>query len=76
MMDGVDDPTLASVLALCARIDGHAALAGRLICAAATIDWDALPDHAEAHGLTPLVSTHLQAAGISSGTSTGTPSMP
>jgi Uncharacterised nucleotidyltransferase len=54
-----------SLLALCARAQGHPTQYQYLREQAAKLtDWNALPAQAERHGLTPLLYTHLQAAGI------------
>lgn len=54
-----------SLLALCARAHGHSPQAVRLREHAQALPaWDGLPAQAEAHGLVPLLSTHVQAAGI------------
>jgi hypothetical protein len=53
------------LLALCARSRAHLAQAALLRQHAQTLQqWDGLPAQAEAHGLVPLLYTHLQAAGI------------
>jgi Uncharacterised nucleotidyltransferase len=53
------------LLALCARAQGHPTQQAQLRGMASTqSDWDALPALAEAHGLVPLLVTHLQAAGV------------
>src|SRR5262245_38151271 len=53
------------LLAVCARAQAHPAQAALLREQAQALQqWDALPAQAEAHGLVPLVYTHLQAAGI------------
>jgi hypothetical protein len=57
-----------SLLALCARVQGHPAQYKQLkqqALALTETGWRALPAQAESHGLTPLVYAHLQAAGIS-----------
>jgi hypothetical protein len=54
-----------ALLALCARAQGHPAQHGRFArLAHALPSWEGLAEHAEAHGLIPLLSTHLQAAGV------------
>jgi len=54
------------LLALCARAQGHPTQYQHLRQQAAKFaDWSALPALAENHGLTPLLYTHLQAAGVS-----------
>src|SRR5215212_5942003 len=54
-----------SLLALCARGQGHPAQVALIREHAQTLQqWDGLPALAEAHGLVPLVYTHLQAAGV------------
>jgi hypothetical protein len=51
------------LLALCARAQGHPIQYQCLQQQGLTLStWDNLPSHAEAHGLTPLLYTHLQAA--------------
>jgi hypothetical protein len=56
---------LDRLLALCARWPGHPEQYAQLRQhAQAVSDWDAIPVDAEAHGLVPLLYTHLQAAGI------------
>jgi len=53
------------VLALCARAQGHPTQYQSLREYAAKLtDWNVLPTQAESHGLTPLLYTHLKAAGI------------
>ena len=53
------------LLALCARWPGHTGQYAQLRQhAQAVSDWDAIPMGAEAHGLVPLLYTHLQAAGV------------
>jgi hypothetical protein len=52
-------------LALCARWPGHPGQYAQLGRQAhAVADWDTVPIRAEAHGLVPLLYTHLQAAGV------------
>jgi hypothetical protein len=52
-------------LALCARAHGHPAQYARLAQYTLTpTAWNAMPAQAEAHGLAPLLYTHLQAASI------------
>jgi hypothetical protein len=54
-----------SLLALCARGQGHPAQAALLREHAGALQhWHPLPVRAEAHGLAPLIYTHLQAAGV------------
>jgi hypothetical protein len=54
------------LLALCARVECDAALYRQIVQAAAQVtERDALPAQAEAHGMTPLLCRHLQAAGVS-----------
>jgi hypothetical protein len=54
-----------ALLALCARAQGHPTQYQHLQEQAAKLtNWNTLPAEAENHGLTPLVYTHLQAAGI------------
>ena len=54
-----------SLLALCARAQGHPTQYQHLREQAANLtDWNTLPTQAESHGLTPLLYTHLQAADI------------
>ncbi|MBN1218099.1 MAG: nucleotidyltransferase family protein [Anaerolineae bacterium] len=54
-----------SLLALCARAQGHPTQYQQLRQQAATlILWNSLPAQAESHGLAPLVYAHLQAAGV------------
>jgi hypothetical protein len=56
---------LDSFLALCARWPSHPGQYTQLRRHAhAVMDWDAIPMRAEAHGLVPLVYTHLQASGV------------
>src|SRR5262245_4737153 len=53
------------LLALCARAQGHLDQAALLReHAQALQQWDGLPVLAEAHGLAPLMYTHLRAAGV------------
>ncbi len=53
------------LLALCARWPGHPGQYAQLRQQAqARSNWDAIPASAEAHGLVPLLYTHLQAAGV------------
>jgi hypothetical protein len=53
------------LLALCARAECGPALYRRLAQEAARLaDWAGLPALAEAHGMAPLLHTHLKAAGI------------
>ena len=53
------------LLALCARAQGHPTQYQYLKQQALTLStWDNLPVQAETHGLTPLLYTHLQAAGV------------
>lgn len=55
-----------ALLALCARAQGHPTQYQQLRQQAAKLtDWSNLPTQAESHGLTSLLDTHLQAAGIS-----------
>jgi hypothetical protein len=55
-----------SLLALCARAPGHPTPYQQLRQQTANLtDWSNVPAQAEAHGLTPLLYTHLQAAGLS-----------
>ena len=59
------DPTLETLLAVCAQAVGHPALYARLREAASRLQrWDWLAARAEAHGLAPLVYTHLKDAGV------------
>ena len=59
------DGQVAALLAVCARARSHPAQAQRLAHLARSLhDWDGLPVQAEAHGLVPLLYTHLRAAGI------------
>ncbi len=61
----IQSGNLFSVLALCARAQGHPTQYQLLREQAASLtDWNGLPIQAESHGLTPLVYAHLQAAGI------------
>ena len=61
---GTAEPIFA-LLALCARAQSHPAQAALIHeHAHALQQWDGLPALAEAHGLVPLVYTHLQAAGV------------
>lgn len=54
------------LLTLCARIAGDPTIYGQLAQAAHELStWDCLATQAEAHGLAPLLYTHLQAAEIS-----------
>jgi hypothetical protein len=54
-----------ALLALCARAQGHPAQHEWLArLAHALPSWEGLAERAEAHGLGPLLSTHLQAAGV------------
>src|SRR3954454_15181763 len=56
---------LDSLIALCARWPGHPGQYAQLrLHAQAVAHWDAIPARAEAHGLVPLLYTHVQAAGI------------
>jgi Uncharacterised nucleotidyltransferase len=56
---------LDPLLALCARWPGHPGQYAQLRRhAQAVANWDAIPAAAEAHGLVPLLFTHLQAAGV------------
>jgi hypothetical protein len=53
------------MLALCARWPGHLTQYAQLRQQAQALpDWDAVPTYAEAHGLVPLLYTHLQAADV------------
>ena len=53
------------LLALCARAQGHPVQAALLRKHAQALQqWDDLPAQAEAHGLVPLLFTHLEAAGV------------
>ena len=53
-------------LALCARADCGTEQLEQIARAASHLDrWDELPTRAEAHGLAPLLYTHLRAAGVS-----------
>jgi hypothetical protein len=55
-----------ALLALCARAQGHPTQYQHLREQAAKLtNWNTLPTEAENHGLTPLVYTQLQAAGVS-----------
>jgi hypothetical protein len=57
--------TTYALLALCARAQGHPTQYQHLRQQAANLtDWCILPTQAETHGLTPLLYTHLQAAGV------------
>jgi len=61
---GVVEP-IFPLLALCARAQGHPVQAALLReHAQALQQWDDLPAQAEAHGLVPLLLTHLQLAGV------------
>lgn len=54
-----------ALLALCARAQGHPAQHEQLArLAHALPSWEGLAERAEAHGLIPLLSTHLHAAGV------------
>jgi hypothetical protein len=56
---------LFTLLALCARATGHDEQQAQLReVAGALNDWGGLAAQAEAHGLVPLLLTHLQAAGV------------
>jgi hypothetical protein len=56
------DPTIQSILGLCARSKAHDLFYCRLIKEVDRIeDWTKLPQQAESHGLAPLASKHLQA---------------
>jgi hypothetical protein len=56
---------LFALLALCAQAHAHPSQVTQLRQHAATLkDWNDLPALAEAHGLVPLLLTHLQAAGV------------
>ncbi|HMA36110.1 MAG TPA: nucleotidyltransferase family protein, partial [Chloroflexia bacterium] len=58
-------PATAVLLALCARATGHPIQYARLADVAGQVtSWEGLPAQAEAHGLAPLLYTHLQAAAI------------
>src|SRR5690242_9675100 len=62
---GDADDHVAALLALCARARSHPTQMRRLAHLARSLhDWDGLPVQAEAHGLVPLLYTHLHAAGI------------
>jgi len=53
------------LMALCSRVSCDAALYERIASQAATLDsqaWGTLPHRAEAHGIAPLLFTHLKAA--------------
>src|SRR5437868_10583029 len=64
-MSSTSDDQVAALLALCARARSHPAQMQRLAHLARSLhDWDGLPVQAEAHGLVPLLYTHLRAAGI------------
>src|SRR5687768_10896099 len=57
--------TLFTLLALCARAHGHPSQQAELRRVADALnDWGDLAALAEAHGLVPLLLTHLQAAGV------------
>ncbi|MCW5882406.1 MAG: nucleotidyltransferase family protein [Anaerolineae bacterium] len=59
------DPTLETLLAVCAQAVGHPALYTCLTDAVKGLrSYEGLAARAEAHGLAPLVYTHLQAADI------------
>jgi hypothetical protein len=63
MTNAVAEPLFA-LLALCARACGHGPQQARLREEAGALpDWSGLAALAEAHGLVPLLLTHLQAAG-------------
>lgn len=54
------------LLALCAQAQGHPTQYQQFKQQAITLTiWDTLPAQAEAHGLTPLLYTHLQAVDVS-----------
>src|SRR5262245_21488251 len=56
---------LDAILGLCARAQGHPAQHKWLAeVARALPSWEGLAELAEAHGLIPLLSTHLQAAEV------------
>lgn len=56
------DPSIQSILGLCARSEAHSLFYCRLVKEADQIkDWSKLPQQAEFHGLAPLAYTHLQA---------------
>ncbi|MFZ5916043.1 MAG: nucleotidyltransferase domain-containing protein [Chloroflexota bacterium] len=56
---------LFALLALCARVQGHAAQYEQLRQRARALScWDGLPAQAQAHGLEPLLYAHLQAAQV------------
>ncbi len=58
-------PALETMLAVCAQAVGHPALHAQLRDAASRLErWDWLAARAEAHGLAPLVYTHLRGAGV------------
>jgi hypothetical protein len=64
-MDADCGDRLAALLALCARARPHTAQTERLArLAQAMRDWGDLAARAEAHGLAPLLYTHLRAAGV------------
>ena len=59
------DHAIETLVAVCAQAVGHPALYTRLREAVSRVQrWDWLAERAEAHGLTPLVYTHLQAADV------------
>lgn len=59
------DPTLETLLAVCAQAVGHPALYTCLTDAVKGLrSYEGLAARAEAHGLAPLVYTHLRAAGV------------
>jgi Uncharacterised nucleotidyltransferase len=54
-----------TLLALCARANGHPAQHERLAQLAGQLSsWEAIAERAETHGLVPLLYTHLHAAGV------------
>jgi putative nucleotidyltransferase-like protein len=58
------DRPIATLLALCARAHGHPAHEQRLAQLVRQLPtWEGVAGAAEAHGLAPLLYTHLQAAG-------------
>jgi hypothetical protein len=62
-----DFTQLYTLLGLCARPQGYPVLYRQLRNSVADLsDWEVVPHAAEAHGLAPLLYTHLQAAGITS----------
>lgn len=59
-------PAIPQLLANCARLDSGPENEARLAHLAGNVrDWAGLPAQAEAHGLVPLLYSHLQTAGVS-----------